>query len=144
MAAISQTVFSVAFSWMKHFVFWLKFQWSLFLRVQLAVTQHWLDNGLAPNRRQAIIWSNADPIHWRIYAALGGRWVNEIAVISGYLNTISALRFCDIFLAILYDVIWLVKTYSKSLITVWSRTSTWRVVSPYQICQWYFSLSISN
>ena len=24
------------------------------------------------NRRQAIIWSNADPIRWRIYAALGG------------------------------------------------------------------------
>ena len=31
-----------------------------------------LDNGLAPNRRQAIIWTNADPNHWRIYAALGG------------------------------------------------------------------------
>ena len=27
---------------------------------------------LVPNRRQAIIWTNADPIHWRIYAALGG------------------------------------------------------------------------
>ena len=31
-----------------------------------------LDNGLAPNRRQTIIWTNADPIHWRIHAALGG------------------------------------------------------------------------
>ena len=31
-----------------------------------------LDNGLAPNRRQAIIWTNADQIHWHIYAALGG------------------------------------------------------------------------
>ena len=31
-----------------------------------------LDNGLAPYRRQAIIWTNADPIHWRIYAPLGG------------------------------------------------------------------------
>ena len=30
------------------------------------------DNGLAPNRRQAIVWTNADKIHWRIYAALGG------------------------------------------------------------------------
>ena len=30
-----------------------------------------LDDGLAPNRRQAIIWSNIDPIHCRIYAALG-------------------------------------------------------------------------
>ena len=30
-----------------------------------------LNNGLAPNRRQAIIWTNADPINWRIYATLG-------------------------------------------------------------------------
>ena len=29
------------------------------------------DNGLAPNRWQAIIWTNTVPIHWRIYAALG-------------------------------------------------------------------------
>ena len=31
-----------------------------------------LVNGLASNRRQAIIWTNADPIHWRKYAALEG------------------------------------------------------------------------
>ena len=24
------------------------------------------DNDLAPKRRQAIIWTSADPIHWRI------------------------------------------------------------------------------
>ena len=29
-------------------------------------------NGLAPNRRQTIIWTNADPVHCRIYAALRG------------------------------------------------------------------------
>ena len=31
-----------------------------------------LGNGLVPNRQQAITWTNADPIHWCIYAALGG------------------------------------------------------------------------
>ena len=31
-----------------------------------------LDNGLAPNRRQAIIWTNADTVHQRICALLGG------------------------------------------------------------------------
>ena len=33
-----------------------------------------IDNnpGLAPNRPQAIIWINSGPIHWHIYAALGG------------------------------------------------------------------------
>ena len=34
MAIISQTIFSDAFSWMKSFAFWLKFYWTLFLRVQ--------------------------------------------------------------------------------------------------------------
>ena len=29
------------------------------------------DNGLAPNRRQAIISTNADLIHWRKHAAVG-------------------------------------------------------------------------
>ena len=37
-----------------------------------AVDSIGLDNGLAPNRQQAIIWTNADPINWRIYAAVGG------------------------------------------------------------------------
>ena len=41
MAAILQTIFWDAFSWMKSFVFWLKFHWSLFLRVQLTIIQHW-------------------------------------------------------------------------------------------------------
>ena len=31
-----------------------------------------LDYGLAPNRRQTIIWTNVDQIHWRTYEALGG------------------------------------------------------------------------
>ena len=57
MAAIFQTTSSNAFSWMKVYEFRLRFHWSLFLRVQLTVFQHW--NGLAPARRQAIIWSNA-------------------------------------------------------------------------------------
>ena len=39
--AISQTTFWSAFSWMKMFEFRLKFHWSLFLRVQLTIFQHW-------------------------------------------------------------------------------------------------------
>ena len=30
-----------------------------------------LHNGLVPNRRQAFSWTNADPIHRRIYGAPG-------------------------------------------------------------------------
>ena len=29
-------------------------------------------DGLASSRRQAIIWTNADPVRWRIYVARGG------------------------------------------------------------------------
>ena len=40
MAAIFQTTFSNAFSRMKMYEFRLRFQWSLFLRVQLIIFQH--------------------------------------------------------------------------------------------------------
>ena len=30
-------------------------------------------NGLASIRHQAITWTNADPVHRQMYAALGGR-----------------------------------------------------------------------
>ena len=71
MTAISQTTFSYAFSWMKRFVFWFEFHWSLFLRIQLTKVSVGSGNGLVPNKRQAITWSNAGPVYWRIFAALG-------------------------------------------------------------------------
>ena len=36
-----------------------------------------LGNGLAPNRRQAITWTNDAPVHRRIYAALKGDGLNS-------------------------------------------------------------------
>ena len=41
MDAISKTTFLTAFSWMKMFEFRLNFHWSLFLRVQFTIFQHW-------------------------------------------------------------------------------------------------------
>ena len=41
MAAVSQRTLSSAFSWMKMLEFWLRFHWSLFLRVKLTIIQHW-------------------------------------------------------------------------------------------------------
>ena len=41
-----------------------------------------LDNGLAPNTWQAIIWTNADPINWRIYATLGGDELTQMFIVS--------------------------------------------------------------
>ena len=33
--------FADAFSWKEMFVFWFKFHWSVFLNVQLTISQHW-------------------------------------------------------------------------------------------------------
>ena len=41
MDPILQTTFSSAFSWMKIYEFRLRFHWSLFIRVQLTIFQHW-------------------------------------------------------------------------------------------------------
>ena len=68
LAAILADDILSAFSGMKKFGLLLKLQWSLLLRARLTIS---LDNGMVPNRRQAIIWANADPIPWRIYAAPG-------------------------------------------------------------------------
>ena len=70
-AAISQTPLSSPFHWMKIFEFGLKFHWSLFLRVQIETLQIGSDNGLAPSRRQAIIWTNVAIVHRHIYASSG-------------------------------------------------------------------------
>ena len=62
MAAISPTIFSDAFSWTNSFVFWLKFPWSLFLRVQLTITQHvvsimaWRRIGDTPLSEPMLTW----------------------------------------------------------------------------------------
>ena len=39
--AILQMVVSNAFSWLKGFVFWSKFHWNLFPRVQLVIGMRW-------------------------------------------------------------------------------------------------------
>ena len=58
------------------------------------MTRIGLDNGLAPNRRQAIIWTNAQPIHGRIYAALGGDELiypcntNPASLVDQHFNTV--------------------------------------------------------
>ena len=83
MATISQTIlFSNAFSRMKHFVFWLKFHWRLSQGSNWQSSSIGLDNGLSPIRRQAIIWTNADPINWRIYATLGGDELTQMFIVS--------------------------------------------------------------
>ena len=48
---------------MKKFEFLIKFHWNMLLSIGS-------DNGLVPNRQQAIIWCNVGMLYWHIYASL--------------------------------------------------------------------------
>ena len=65
---------------------WLSFHWSLFRRVNQNYSSIGSDNGLAQNRRQAIIWTNVDTVHRRIYAASEGYEVIIIFLTTSYAN----------------------------------------------------------
>ena len=70
MADILQTTFSNAFSWMKVFGFWFKFDLtSSQSLIEEAIIG--LANGLVPNRCQAITWINDDQDFWHRTASLG-------------------------------------------------------------------------
>ena len=84
MAPISHTTFSNMFSWMKNFVFWFEFHWSLFLRVQLTTISTGTENGSVPNRQQAITWTSADPVPWCLYERWGQRTKHH-SILSGYI-----------------------------------------------------------
>ena len=60
MATIAQTMISNAFLWMK-ILYFVELHWSL-LGSNEQYSSIGLNNGLAPNRRQAIIGTNADAI----------------------------------------------------------------------------------
>ena len=44
-------------------VFWFKHYWNLFPWIKLTMGQHWFRKWLGANRRQAITWTNDDPVH---------------------------------------------------------------------------------
>ena len=70
-AAIFQAIFSGQFYCIKIVVFWLQFYLELHPRVQLTKNSIGSDNGLAPNRWQAIIWSDDGLCYWRTNASPG-------------------------------------------------------------------------
>ena len=75
MDAIPQTTSSSAFSWMKKFEFWLKFQWSLFLTVQVTIFQHWFRVWFGAVQATSHYLNQWWLFHRRIYASLG---LNEL------------------------------------------------------------------
>ena len=56
------------------FIFGFKFPWSMLPRDQLTIIQHWFRWWLGN-------WTNAHPVHWCIYAALGGDESKSVATL---------------------------------------------------------------
>ena len=56
--------------------------------------QHFFNNGMVPTRWRAIIWTNVDPVNWRIYVAQGGDelilcYIIEMAQHTHYITVIK-------------------------------------------------------
>ena len=69
--------FCSAFSWMKMFEFQLKFHWSLFLRVQLTIFQHWFRYWIGAVQATSHYLNQWWSDYWRIYASLGLNGLNK-------------------------------------------------------------------
>ena len=61
---------------MKIFVFWLKFHWSMFLRVQLTITQHWFIWWLGAEQATSHYLNQCCPGSLTHICGTKGRWVN--------------------------------------------------------------------
>ena len=70
MATVSRTTLSNVFSWMKILEFRLRFHWSLFLNVQLAIIQHWFRKWLGADQATSHYLKQWWLVYWRRYASL--------------------------------------------------------------------------
>ena len=72
MIVIFQTTVSIVISCINIFIVWYKLHKNIFPMIQLVISYSLgSDNGLAPKRRQAIIWTNDNPAYKHIYAPVG-------------------------------------------------------------------------
>ena len=84
-AVIFQTTFSNAFSWMKIYEFHLSFHWSLFLRFQLMIFQHWFRQWLGAEQATSHYLNQWWLVYWRIWASLGLNDLNTSCRFFSYL-----------------------------------------------------------
>ena len=95
MAAISQTTFSSAFSWMKMFEFRLKVHWSFFLRDQLTVFQHWFRWWLGAVQATSLYLNQ----WWLAYRRVTGpQWVKQ--------NRDTGVHFTNTLVCIIIQIWW--------------------------------------
>ena len=95
MAAIFQTTFSNAFSWMKMYKFRWEFHWSLFPGFQLTIFQHWFRYWLGADQATSHYLKQCWLVYWCIYASLALNELKYLWVIQHW-GVSSCLRHEDI------------------------------------------------
>ena len=116
---------------MKIYVFQLKFNWNLFLRVQLTIFHNFSDNGLAPTRRPAIIWNNDGIVYRRIYASL-------------CLNELRTLQYV---IQMTYDIALCHRDEITNLIpksSVWPSYSQYLIRMTYEHCKMTYNIGLCH
>ena len=76
---ISQTTLSAALSWMRMLEFLLKFNWSLFLSIQLTIFSHWFRLWLGADQTTSHYLNQWWLDNWCIYASLSRSELNVIS-----------------------------------------------------------------
>ena len=110
MAAISQTAFSNAFSWMKMYEFRLKFHWSLFLRVELTIFQHWFRQWLGAVEATSYYLKQCWLVYRRTYASLGlSELTKQRVLMHGHQGWNVRHGLCHIYM--IYVYIWVVFSF---------------------------------
>ena len=89
MAVIWQTTFFNAFLSMKSFVFWFKFHWSLFLRIELKISLHWSRWWLHAKQVTSHYLNQCWPNSMMHICYTTGRWVNVCGVYDSTYNGIK-------------------------------------------------------
>ena len=74
---VSQTAFWNAFSWLKSFVIWFEFHWSLLLKVQLTISQHWFRNWLGAKQATSHYLNQCWPSSLMHICGTRGSWFNS-------------------------------------------------------------------
>ena len=89
------TTFSNAYPWTKTFKFWFKFHWNIFPRVQRYVSIS-SDNGMTPNRWQAMSWNNDGLEYQSIDASRSLNKLRYLISYKIYMNFYTFLTWCRI------------------------------------------------
>ena len=119
MAAVSQTMFSKAFSWMKVYEFLFQLPWNVFLRFQLTIFQHWFRYWLGAVQATSHYLNQWWLVYWRIYASLGLNELKTYEWLSARLQYLQCISNGDTTVVYLAIVIICILTMGSMLISWW-------------------------